>query len=218
MLVDTNIAIAVRCKACGSLKIYNTTLFKLFANNRTELECDCGQQIAIVKTKDLKNLSIYLDCFTCNNRHLFQYSIKQILRGDIINRCKLTGVEVCFILKSSKVNRIEEKPEMNMREFYNELGLFDYFSNTEIMLSSIDRVKELDSKGLVNCSCGDNNIEMNLFFDRIELRCMKCSGIKLIYAENDEDYHNLINKEEIVIHENSFECIDAINQNRDTKK
>lgn len=218
MLISTNIAIAVRCSDCGSLRVHHTSLFELFTNRRTELVCTCGQHNAIIKTKDYKSLWMEISCFACQDKHLFKYTLKQLLRGNIITRCIESGIEICFMVSNGDVDELIEKYETDAEELYRELGFLDYFINPEIMMKSLDRIKELDNKGRLSCSCGDNNIEMNIFPDRIELKCMKCEGIKLIYTENNDDYKNFMAKEEIVLRESSFECIDAINQNNDIKK
>lgn len=218
MLINTNIAIAVKCSACGSLNVHDTSLFELFSNRRTELVCTCGQHNAIIKAKNYKSLWMDIDCYVCKDKHTFKYTIKQLVRGNIITRCIESGIEICFVVSNGDVNELIEKREMNFDEIYKELEFLDYFHNTEIMMKSLERIRELDSKGLLSCSCGDKNIEMDIFPDRIELKCMKCEGIKLIYAENNDDYNNFISKKEIVLRESSFECIDAINQNKDTSK
>ncbi|WIV12232.1 hypothetical protein [Proteiniborus sp. MB09-C3] len=218
MLIDTKIAIAVKCGTCDNLNVHETSLFELFTNKTTEIVCTCGQHNAIIKTKNHKSLWMDIDCYVCQDKHTFKYTLKQLLRGNIITRCIETGVEICFIVSCGDVNELIEKYEMNCDGFYKELEFLDYFNNPEIMMKSLERIKELDSSGLLGCSCGENNIEMNIFPDRIELRCMSCEGIKLIYAETNDDYRNFMSKEKIILRENSFECIDAINQNKDTNK
>lgn len=218
MLINTNIAFAVRCSECGSLKVHDTSLFELFINKRTELVCTCGQQNAIIKAKDYKSLWVDIDCFVCQDKHTFKYTLKQLLRGNIITRCIESGIEICFMVSDGDINELVENYEMNSEILCKGLDFLDYFNNPEIMTKSLERIKKIDSEGLLSCSCGDNNIEMNIFPDRIELKCMNCEGIKLIYAENNDDYNNFISKDKIVLRENGFECIDAINQNKDTKK
>lgn len=217
MLINTNIAIAVRCSACGSLKVYDTSLFELFSHKKTDIKCPCGQQNAIIKTKDFKSLWMDIDCFACGGKHTFKYTLTQLLKGNIVNRCIETGLNTSFVVSDGHTEELVDKYEMNPEQLYKELGFLDYFINTEIMMKSLDRIRELDTNGFLGCSCGANSIEMNLFPDRIELKCINCNGIKLIYAEYEEDYKNLYSKEEIIIHESSFECIDAINQNNDRK-
>lgn len=218
MLVNTKIAIAVRCGTCDNLNVHETTLFKLFSNKLTELECTCGQHIAIIKAKEYKSLWMDIDCYVCEDKHTFKYTLKQLLKGNIITRCIETGIEICFMVNHGDVNELIDNYEMNPGSLFKELEFLDYFNSPDIMMKSLNRVKELDNSGLIGCSCGEKSIEMNIFPDRIELKCMKCEGIKLIYAENNDDYNNFASKDKIILHENSFECIDAINQNQDTKK
>ncbi len=218
MLIDSKIAIAVRCGTCDNINVHETNLFELFTNKTIELECTCGQHNAIISAKDCKALWMEIDCCVCQDKHTFKYTLKQLLRGNIITRCIETGAEICFIVSQGDVNELIDKYKMNSDSFYKDLEFLDYFNAPQIMMNTLDRIKELDNSGLIGCSCGENSLEMNIFPDRIELKCMKCEGIKLIYAENNDDYNNFISKDKIVLRENSFECIDAINQNNDIKK
>ncbi len=101
---------------------------------------------------------------------------------------------------------------------YKGLDFDGYFTNFEIMLKCVEKVHKLQDKKNVYCDCGSNKIEVKLFNDRIELKCLNCHSIKMIYAENEEDYKNICEKDFIEMHKNSFECIDAINMKNDRKK
>ncbi|SCG81817.1 hypothetical protein DW1_0196 [Proteiniborus sp. DW1] len=217
MLVNTKIAIAVRCGTCDSLNVHETTLFELFSNKVTDLDCSCGQRIAIIRANDYKSLQMDIDCCVCEDKHTFKYTLKQLLKGNIITRCIETGVEICLMVNNGDAGELIDNFKVNSDGIYGELEFLDYFNAPDIMMKSLNRIKELDNDGRIGCSCGENSIEMNIFPDRIELKCMKCKGIKLIYAENNEDYWNFVSKDKIIIRENRFECIDAINQNQDTE-
>jgi len=218
MLIDAKVAIAIRCSDCHHLQTYETTLFQLFNKEMREINCACGQRIAAVKAKDRKSLLIEIDCPVCLDKHTFEYTLKQLLAGNITTRCRETGIEICFIVSRGNIDELIDDDIMNSNFIYKDMDFLDYFNSPDIMLKSLERIKDLDNSGLLGCSCGSKNIEMNIFQDRIELRCMKCGGMKLIYAENDDDYEKFISKDSITIHERSFECIDAINQNKDTNK
>lgn len=215
MLVNTNIAFAVRCDVCGGLQLHNTSLFELYKDKKTELKCTCGQINAIIKAKDFKSFWIDVVCFACQERHIFKYTLKQLLKGNIVTRCIETGMEICFIGNNEDIHELIEKNEKNPSELLSELGFYDYFENFEVIMKSLEFIKQLDNDGRIKCDCGSYDILTDLFPDRIELKCLNCDSIKMIYAENDEDYRNLKKRERILMHKHGFECIDAINQTND---
>jgi len=221
MLIDTKVAIAIRCSTCNHLHIYETTLFQLFNHKKAEIICPCGQHNATIKTKGCKSLLMEIDCHVCQYKHTFKYTLKQLLTENIVTRCMKSGIEICFLVSHGNINGLIGKNKMSfdsIDSIYNQIDFPDFFNSPDIMLKSIERIKDLDSNGLLGCSCGSNIIEMNMFRDRIELKCAKCGGIKVIYAETNDDFNNLVSKDSITIRERGFECIDAISQNKDTSK
>lgn len=216
-MIDTNIAFAVRCHACGRLNIHRLSLFDFSRTKRIELECTCRQQNAVLKTRDFKNFWMETLCFACHETHMFKYTLKQLLRGNIAARCVDTGMEMCFIGNNDDVELLIDSYEKESEDLINQLGFYDYFENSNIMMKSIEIVKKMDEEGKVICECGSEALEMNLYPDRIELKCLQCESIQMIYAENEEDLKNLQRKEKIIMHKHAFQCIDAINQNRDSQ-
>ncbi|NLW23227.1 MAG: hypothetical protein GXY88_08270 [Tissierellia bacterium] len=60
---------------------------------------------------------------------------------------------------------------------------------------------------------------MSFFSDRIELECLNCHSVKIIFAETEEDLRVLLKKDRIVLKERSVSCIDSMHdKNRDIKE
>jgi len=215
LVLNTNISIAVRCGICGELEIKHISLFELLKNKKTNLRCTCGQTKAIIETRNLKSMTIEIACFACQDNHIYNYSLKQLLRGDKVIKCTNTGMEICFVGNNESINDLIKHCESDTFELIAEKNLLCYFENIEIMKKSLEKIKSLESKGKIKCDCGSHDIYTDLFPDRIELKCMNCNSIKMIYAENEDDYSYLNNKKKILMHKHRFECIDAINQNNE---
>mgnify|MGYP001354225794 FL=1 len=77
----------------------------------------------------------------------------------------------------------------------------------------------LKKENKINCNCGYSQINIELFSDRIELECLNCHSVKLIFAETEEDLSVLSKKDKIILEEKNISCIDSIKEkNRDIKK
>ncbi|KGG80989.1 hypothetical protein [Caloranaerobacter azorensis] len=218
MLIDCNIAIAIRCDICGEITIHNISLFDFSRSKKIILECDCGQSKAIIKTKDYKNFWIELFCFACQDIHVFKYSLRRLLKGKIIIRCIETGIEISFIGKNYDIKQLVKENEKDFEEILSELGFYDYFQNFEIMMKIIDRIREMDSRGKIFCDCGSDSIRTDLYPDRIELKCAECGSTHLIYAETEEDLKKILECDEIQMHKYFLQCIDIKFGNNDSDR
>lgn len=218
MLINTNTAFAIRCDICGRLKLHDISLFDICKTGEIEFKCLCGQPNAIIKTKNYKSFIMEIPCFACQDTHVFKYSLKQLVKGNIVTRCIETGMEISFIGNNEDINQLMDKYERDSKNILNELGFYDYFHNFDIAMQCLTKVKELSDRRMVNCDCGNSNIDVELFPDRIELKCNQCESVQIIYAENEEDLKNIIKRQNITMQKHSFVCIDAINQNRDSGK
>lgn len=216
MIVNTQMAFAVRCDVCGRLNVNNLSLFEIPKNGKMELDCICGQSNAIIKTSDYKSYWLEIPCFACQDIHVFKYTLKQLLKGKAVARCIETGTEICFIGQEKDVELLANEYEEESKELINQLGFYDYFENFEIMMECLNKIKELEEEEKILCECGSNKIEIDLYQDRLELKCLQCDSLQMIYAETEEDLQHLLNKDKIIMHKHSFQCIDAINQNSDS--
>lgn len=218
MLINTNIAIAVRCDMCGRLKIHNISLFNFIKNRKIELTCECHHINATINTQDHKTYWTEISCFACQDTHVFTYNLKQFFQSNIISRCIETRMEIGYIGKHKDIQQLLCEHERNSYKAIDELGFYDYFDNSDIVMQSISKIRELELSDNVFCDCGFGDIEISLFPDRIELNCLNCNSVQMIYTENEEDLKNLLDKDSIILHQHSFRCIDAINQNNDNLK
>jgi len=71
-------------------------------------------------------------------------------------------------------------------------------------------VYELAEQGLVYCQCGNYNIEIDVFPDRMELQCKKCNGVSIIYAETEEDLSIVQQVDELELIKDSLGFLDSL--------
>ncbi|WP_425446199.1 hypothetical protein [Dethiothermospora halolimnae] len=212
MFIRSDVAFAVKCEICGKVKVQKMSLFDIRKGKGLKLYCNkCKQHNATIKTVDFKSFSIEVPCFACQDTHIFRYSLKELISDRKICKCPETGMEILFIGKHDNINTIVQDHKEDSNLTINELGFYDYFNNPETMMRVINIVRKLEMEEKIYCDCGIGDIDINLFPDRVELNCSNCNSIQVIYAENETDLHNIMDKEGITMHKNSFGCIDAIN-------
>lgn len=213
-MINTNLSFAIQCNRCHKTHINDITLFELKNNEYININCNCGEFKARIKTKNHKEYCLEIPCFACEETHIFKYSLEQLLKGNIIVRC-LDGVEICFIGNKSDLKEVLKKKENEFNKVLNNLSFYDYFVNSDIMIRIVNKIKKLEKEGSIICECGEENIGINLFPDRIEIKCLKCGGVQIIYAESQDDYNNLLYRDYIMIHKDVIEYSDGFNYNNE---
>lgn len=201
MLIQATTALALRCPECGKIKYYALSFFLFAGRNRTvRFSCDCGTPLISITTRDRKIFYLQLDCLMCETKHLYQYLFKEIWSPDVISLfCEETGLEVGFIGPRQKVKKCIARQERSLREMAEDLGFSDFFSNPEIMYETLDYLHKLASEGRLSCQCGNLEIEVEIFAERVELRCSSCGAIGVIGAETKDDRKAIKNTWEITL-------------------
>ena len=215
MLLNTNISFAALCHICGRLKVHDISLFDISKNEGTNLICSCGEVSATINTKNYKSFLIEIPCFACEDDHVFIYTLKQFLKGNIISRCIETGLEIGFVGKNGDIENLISKHEKKSKKAIEELGFYDYFNNFEIIMESINEIKDMMDDDKISCECGCYDIETKLFPDRIELNCLDCNNSLDVYAETKDDLNRLLIRDTILLKRHSLISIESIMGNND---
>lgn len=188
MLVVTTTAIALRCPGCGRIKYHSLSLFSFSANKSIQFACDCGQTVLSISTRDRRVFSFQVECLMCEGRHFYQFFLKDIWSQRVLSLvCSETGLEVGFIGPREEVRRCIASQERSLREMAEDLGFSDYFENPEVMYEILDCLHKIAESGGLSCQCGNFQIEVEIFAERVELRCPDCGACGVIDAESRED-------------------------------
>ena len=215
-LIDGCKSIVTRCRFCGRLRKYELNIFNFNEDNIQEYKCKCGE--TNVKVERIGNkMKLEIGCFDCGDIHYFILDLQQILKSKNILYC-IFGGKLCFIGSGEKANQILLENQTNLcnnNVSYEE----DYFTNFNILEKVLKQLYNLNKEGKINCDCGKFKIDVQLFPDRLELKCNNCHSVKIIFAETEEDLSIIMNKDKIMLREHNISCIDSIvEKNRDIKK
>lgn len=219
MLLNTGTTLAMRCSSCGKLDFHHLSAFSLSGGKAAKISCSCGATKLILGTKKFKQYWLQIPCILCETNHLVYYTHKKLWSDEVSYLyCSDTNVELGFLGPEEKVKIIAESYESNLESLIDELGYDDYFHNPEIMFEVLNNLHDIAEAGYLYCQCGNYQIEVDIFPDRIELNCRDCDSISIIYAETEEDLQIIKEVEKIELAENGFKCLDSLSNTKKNKK
>lgn len=188
MLFPTNTVIGVRCPDCGKIGFHGVSLFSLSPGRPLVITCSCGSEIMSLGTKDRRKFWIQVDCLLCETRHVVHFTRAQIWSNEVLPiRCAETGLELGFVGAKDKVRRATRNLDKSLGEMASDLGLIDYFENPDVMYEVLDCLQRIAEEGNLFCQCGNFDIDVEIFPEKIELCCSVCSAHMFIHAQSDAD-------------------------------
>ncbi|WP_227762612.1 hypothetical protein [Zhaonella formicivorans] len=218
MCIPTTSVVAIRCPICGQLEFHALSLFEFAGSSSCKIQCTCGRPLLSIGTKDRKKFWLHVDCAMCETKHLFYFTRKQIWSDEVLEiDCEDTGLEIGYIGPKNKVRQCVQKQDRSLAEMAEELGFADYFDSPDIMYDVLDRLYQIAENGNLNCNCGNQNIEIEIFPDHLELRCDYCRSSARIMARTEEDLEYIMNSTAIQLAESGFDFT-RLNKTRRRKK
>jgi len=200
MIIDASTTIAYKCSSCGTFEFVNLTLFELSSGREMVFNCRCNGSKLVISKENADNYKIVIPCIGCGGSHVYILERKDFIRQDIITfYCPKTGIQQCFIGKDEEVRNKIDILEKEFDELINMFGYDSYFTNTQVMYDSLNIIHDIAAKGSLYCECGNEDIELMLFSDKIYLKCNKCPANKIIYASTNEHFRENLKLEQIIL-------------------
>jgi hypothetical protein len=132
--------------------------------------------------------------------------------------CHDTGLELGHIGREEKVKMITSGRDRELELLIKEFGSDDFFSSSQIMYEVLQCLHLMAEKGKLYCQCGNRQVEVKIFPDRLELQCGHCGSVNIIYAETEEDLQVIRQVEEIELVKSGFEYLDSLVRSGKIKK
>ncbi|KAB2953827.1 hypothetical protein F9B85_04215 [Heliorestis acidaminivorans] len=200
MIVSTMTIVALRCQTCGAIDFHGISLFT-FAKQRTQqINCTCGAKLMTVGTKDRKRFYLQAHCIMCESQHLFWYLREKLWSQQLsVLHCEENLVEIGFVGPRDKVKEAIMRQDKSLREMAENLGVVEYFENPEVMYGILEYLHTIAENGKLYCTCSSHQINVDIYPDRVELRCEVCSNNHVCYAESDHDLQMIKRVKEVQI-------------------
>jgi hypothetical protein len=207
MIITTGNVIAIRCPDCGTLEFHLLNLFAFGRQKKqVKIDCSCGAQLAVIGTKDFQTFWFQVNCLMCEAVHLINLSRKRVLAKKVeIVACEDTGVEVGYIGPKETVKRYIQQQDKSLREMADEIGFGEYFDSPEIMYQVLDYLYDIADSDKLYCECGNFQVDIDAFPERLELKCSHCDCNVVVYAESEQDIRFIREAQEIKLTKNGFD-------------
>jgi len=128
------------------------------------------------------------ECLICEEKHIFKLQGKEIWNTQAYSLiCQNTGLEIAHLCNKGDVIRSIQQGEQTVRELIKELDYEQYVQNPEVMQRILEIVRSLLAENLISCSCGPQQLEIDVFPEHIEVYCPYCHAVGIIFAETAED-------------------------------
>lgn len=203
---------ALRCPDCGKVSYHDLSLFDFSGTNSVRLECDCGTVVISLGTKDKKHYWLQVECSLCGDKHLYYHHWKEL--WDESDRvlplvCDEASLDVAYIGPEGEVEEAMENSDGSLAEMAESLGFGDYFVNSSVMYGVLESLNQLAENGHLFCECGNFNVEIEIYPDKLELRCDYCSYSGIIMARDEKDMEIIHHMSEIQLTKKGFRCLDG---------
>lgn len=221
MIIETGALLAMRCPECGKLDYHKLSRFEFGLRKKVEIACKCGFIKLVVNTKDRKDYMLQVPCVVCESKHLRSISSRRFWSDDVNYLfCQETGLELGYLGPEEEVRELAEAQEESIESLANEFeGEDRYFNNSEIMYEVLNRLHDIAEQGALYCQCGNLDVEVDIFPDRLELHCKECDSINIIYAETEDDLRVIKDVDTIELTRNGFGYLDSLaNMDKTGKK
>lgn len=210
MLITTSTVLAMRCSECGKLQFHKLSLFYFSGCRTLEIKCSCGATLSSI-TKKRGSYRLQLSCVICEHKHQYQISGSKMWSAQLFNLyCPETGLELGHIGPEEKVEQAVLNSDSDLELLLEQFDGDDYFNNSSIMYQVINRLHDIAEKNGLYCQCGNNYIELEIFPDRVELKCKQCGSVNIIYAETEEDLNVIQGIECIELARHGFKFLDSL--------
>lgn len=208
MLIATQTMLAMRCPECGRLEYHKLSRFDFLEGRTFQVRCSCGK-LKLAVTKKGRGYILQVHCVVCGCTHTRGIKGHLLWAQEVVELlCLDTGIELGYIGPLPKVKNLAQNKREEMSSLFRELTSEDYFHNSEVMNRILTRVLELGERSLLSCQCGNYNIGIEIFPDRLELRCPKCGAVSVVYGETEEDIAIAFQANEIELTRNDITFLD----------
>lgn len=211
MLITTQRTLALRCPLCGRLEFDTISWFDFSGGDPVRIKCKCGfNKLTINPKNDFRDFYFQIPCLICDDVHIIRFS-KAELWGKIslVLRCTTNGQELGYIGTEAAIDKLINQKRDDLESVVNNLGFDDYFTNPQVMYEILNHLHQIADANRLYCLCGNNQIEIEVFPEKLELHCPFCHSLHIIYAETLEDLRIVKEAEEIALTEKGFSSFDS---------
>jgi len=186
------------------------SFFAFSGQNSLTLLCTCGYKKLTIHTGDRRNYLLKVSCMICDEIHNLNWRHTQLWQNEISAIiCPATRQDLGYIGRKERLEEYIVENSRNMESVLNDLGFDDYFANPSVMVQVLAHLHKIADDGQLYCLCGNQDIQVDVFPEKLELHCPNCNSLSIIYAESREDLELIRNIRVIAMTEKGFTSFNA---------
>ncbi|MEW6523184.1 MAG: hypothetical protein AB1445_06360 [Bacillota bacterium] len=189
MLIHTGTNVAMRCAKCSSVNVSQVSLFALSPHRASIAHCRCGARLFSME-REGRILYLRTRCRSCGEAHEFPFDARSFCQETWHEvACPVGGHPLAIVgqvAQGKAVAALPEEPPALDQDVADE-----YFEDPEIMYQTLNHLHDLAGGGGVSCRCGSPSAEVEIFPDRVVLRCASCGRYWMMHARDQNDLARL---------------------------
>lgn len=202
--------VLMKCSECGTLEPEVLTVFSFSGHRPARFGCDCGHTRLTLSTRDDMTYSLSFYCIVCETTHSVSLSAFELWRAPMEPiKCPDTDVELGYIGEPGRIRHALQMQRSLGELLPKDLSISEFFTSPDIMYEVLNMLHNIAKSGSLYCECGNDNIQVDLYPEKLELRCPSCSSLSIIYAENEDDLAVMSRLEVIEMKKAGFTSVDA---------
>ncbi len=208
VLVTTNTVLTLHCAKCGKINLFALSRFRCGKRGNVHFSCECGSSLLEISRKARNIYCLRVVCCICQTDHCLNLPGREIWHQGVQSLlCENTGLILGYTGSKEEVRKAINKEADVFREITAQLEDKDFYINPPIMLQVLDTLRRLSESEQIKCSCGQSNLEMETYPDRVEIRCTDCQAVEIIFAESVRDLQKINKLEAIQLEAESRKCL-----------
>ena len=186
------------CPRCRKPVMQQRSRFALAASGAI-VQCECGKSELQIDF-DGEKFRISVPCGVCGGEHLAECSAERLLDGEGIGlACPETSELCCFIGEEYAVERALAQLQITAEKQSAQGDAPEAFTDTVIMYEVLSELRDIASRGGVQCGCGSSDYGIHVRRDAVDLTCSRCGARLRIPAATDEDLDRRCCQRKLVI-------------------
>lgn len=187
MLISAETTFAIRCPQCGRLEMTTVSRFSLGGGRSVKVACSCGSHKLTVGTKQ-GQVWLQVPCYLCDGTHFVYFKPQRFWNGHLeALNCSETELQLGLFGHESEVELYMRTGGSELDRLVEDAAFGEYFDHPEVMYRALSRVHTMAEEGNLTCRCGNRQVGVDIYPERLDLSCSECGRHKTLFAGNEED-------------------------------
>ncbi len=204
MAIPTTTVVGLECSNCGLADVYPISVFFFNTHQSVAITCNCGTNLLSLNAKEHRRFCLQVQCPYCEQPHIFLLNRSQVWTRKVLPlHCRTTGQEIGWLGPKPEIST-----DYNLNTTESPAGkshpkgilLPAVLEHPLALYDTIDQISQLAEEAKINCHCNQQDLEVEIFPDRIRLYCESCGAFKVVSIRADGEAKSLPDYDKLRLH------------------